>query len=113
MQANLAAVIGAQDTVLLGRESYDEWSKFWPTSDVEPFATFINGVQKYVATSKPLTNDWTNASTIDGSVAEFVRDLKTQTGGDIGVHASLSLARSLVADGVVDELQLVIAQMIV
>ena len=51
MDANLAAVIAAQDAVILGRRSYTEWAQFWPGSQIEPFATFINGVTKYVATS--------------------------------------------------------------
>src|SRR5664279_3051472 len=44
MDANLAAVIAEQDTVILGRRSYDEWAEFWTGSEIEPFATFINGV---------------------------------------------------------------------
>ena len=64
MEANLGDVIGTQDTVLLGRHMYDEWSTYWPTSDDQPFADFINTVQKYVATSTPLTTHWTNAEPI-------------------------------------------------
>ena len=45
MRENLARVIAAQDTVLLGRRTYDDWAAFWPTSDIEPFASFINGVR--------------------------------------------------------------------
>ena len=37
-----AALIATQDAVILGRRSYDEWAAFWPSSDIEPFATFIN-----------------------------------------------------------------------
>jgi hypothetical protein len=48
MDANLAEVVAAQDAVILGRRSYNEWARFWPSSQVEPFATFINGVEKYV-----------------------------------------------------------------
>ena len=48
MDANLAAVIATQDAVILGRRSYTEWAEFWPSSQIEPFATFINGVTKYV-----------------------------------------------------------------
>ncbi len=53
MDANLGAVIASQDAVILGRRSYDEWAGYWPDSDIEPFATFINSVAKYVATSRP------------------------------------------------------------
>jgi dihydrofolate reductase len=113
MGANLAAVIGAQDAVILGRRSYTEWAQFWRDSQIQPFATFINGVTKYVATSTPLDQDWANATVIDGELVEFVRDLKQQRGGDVGVHASILVAQALLAAGVVDELRLVIAPRIV
>jgi dihydrofolate reductase len=109
MDANLAAVIAAQDSVILGRRSYDEWAEFWPGSEIQPFASFINEVQKYVATSAPLEREWANATAIDGGLVAFVQDLKGRPGGDIGVHASISVAQSLLAAGLVDELRLVIA----
>jgi dihydrofolate reductase len=80
---------------------------------VEPFATFINGAAKYVATSAPLDQEWANTTVVDGDLVEFVRDLKDQPGGDIGVHASISIAQALLAAQVVDELRLVIAPRIV
>ena len=67
MEANLAAVIAAQDAVILGRRSYNEWAEFWPGSEIEPFATFINGVAKYVMTSAPLDREWAHASVLDGA----------------------------------------------
>jgi dihydrofolate reductase len=109
MDANLAAVIATQDAVILGRRSYSEWAQFWPSSQIQPFAAFINGVTKYVATSTPLELGWTNETSIDGVLVEFVRDLAQQPGGDIGVHASISVAQALLDAGVVDELRLVIA----
>ena len=113
MDANLAAVIATQDAVILGRRSYDEWVRFWPDSDIEPFASFINTVPKFVATSEPLEPEWSNASPINvGGLVDFVRDLKDQPGGDIGVHASIVVAQTLLTAGVVDELRLVIAQAI-
>jgi dihydrofolate reductase len=112
LDANLAAVIATQDAVILGRRSYDEWAEYWPASDMEPFATFINGVAKHVATSSPLDRDWANSTAIDGNLLEFVRSLKDQPGADIGVHASLSVAQALLAGGVVDELKLVVAPVI-
>ena len=113
LDARLAAAIATQDAVVLGRRSYDEWAQFWPGSEIEPFATFINGVRKYVATSTPLDRDWANTSVIDGGLVEFVRDLKQQPGGDIGIHASISVVQALLAAGVVDELRVSIGPMIV
>jgi dihydrofolate reductase len=112
MESNLAEVIASQDTVVLGRSSYEEWADYWPTSDVEPFASFINSVEKYVATSSPLDRDWPNATAVEGDLPEFVRELKTRGGGDIGVHASISVAQALLAAGVVDELRLVVSPMV-
>src|SRR6188768_2467942 len=109
VDAHLADVIAPQDAVILGRASYEEWARFWPTSNIEPFATFINGVQKYVATSTPLGSGWARATRIDGDLTEFVDDLRNQPGGEIGVHASISLARSMLAAGLIDELEVVIA----
>jgi dihydrofolate reductase len=113
MDANLAAVIATQDAVILGRHSYDEWARFWPASEIQPFAAFINRVAKYVATSAPLDGDWVNATVVDGDLVDFVRDLKDRPGDDIGVHASISVAQALLAADVVDELRVVIAPRIV
>jgi len=109
LQEHLNGVIDTQDAVLLGRRMHDEWADFWPASDVEPFASFINSTRKYVATSTPLQARWTMATVMEGSVPEFVCDLKAQAGGDIGVHGSIELTRSLFEAGLVDELRLVIA----
>jgi dihydrofolate reductase len=106
-------LIATQDAVILGRRSYDEWAEYWPTSDIEPFATFINGVAKYVATSKPLDVTWPNTTVVDGDLVAFVRDLKDRPGGDIGVHASISVTQALLAGGVLDELRLAVAPVIV
>jgi dihydrofolate reductase len=87
MDANLPAVIAAQDAVILGHRSYGEWSELWPDSDIQSFAKFINEVAKYVGAATPLQREWAHPTEIDGDLAEVVRDLKAQPGGDIGVHA--------------------------
>ncbi len=108
IDANLAEVIGSQDTVLLGRRSYDEWAGYWPTATHQPFADFINGVPKYVFTATQPPVPWAATTVVSAPAAEVVRDLKAQPGGDIGLHGSISLSRSLLAAGLVDELRLVI-----
>jgi len=108
----LATVIGTQDAVILGRRSYDEWSAFWPESEIEPFASFINRVEKHIATSTPLAGGWDNATVIEGELLPFVQNLKNSSGGDIGVHASISVAQALLAADAVDELRLVVAPVI-
>jgi dihydrofolate reductase len=109
MGDNLGRVIAAQDAVLLGRRTYDDWAAFWPTSDIEPFASFINRVQKFVVTSTPPELGWAQTAAVKGGLAHFVSELKQQSGADIGIHGSISLAQSLLEAGLVDELRLVIA----
>jgi dihydrofolate reductase len=109
MDARLGEVIATQDAVILGRRSFDEWAPFWPGSDIEPFASFINDVPKHVATSTPLDHDWAGATRIDGGLVGFASDLKQQPGDDIGVHASISVAQALLPAGLVDELKLAIS----
>jgi dihydrofolate reductase len=101
-------LINGEDAVLLGRRMYDEWSEYWPTSDEQPFADFINSVKKYVVTSTPLTKTWGDAEAVTSPVAEFLGALKARPGGDIGIHGSIELAQSLLAAGLVDELHLAI-----
>jgi dihydrofolate reductase len=108
MDDNEAKIIGAQDAVLLGRRTYEEWSQYWPTADNQPFADFINNVKKYVVTSTPLSNGWHNSEAVEGPIESLVRDLKAQPGSDIGIHGSIELAQSLLAAGLADELQLVV-----
>ena len=109
MRENLGRVIAAQDAVILGRRTYDEWAGFWPTSDIEPFASFINGVQKFVVTSKPPDPVWGGTTVLEGGLADFVSQIKQHPGADIGIHGSISVAQSLLEAGLVDELRLVIA----
>lgn len=105
-----AGVTASQDAILLGRHMYDEWARYWPKVDGAdmPFADFINDVKKYVVTSTPLTNEWHNTEAVSGPIEGLVRDLTARPGGDIGVHGSITLARSLLAANLVDELRLVV-----
>jgi dihydrofolate reductase len=45
----VSRAVHAQDAVILGRRSYDEWAEFWPGSDIQPFASFINAVLRHTA----------------------------------------------------------------
>ena len=38
MMAALQSHIAAEDAVLLGRVTYQEWAPYWPTSTDEPYA---------------------------------------------------------------------------
>jgi dihydrofolate reductase len=114
MEAFLLEVIGAQDVVLLGRHMYEEWSRYWPKVDPAevPFAGFINPVKKYVVTSTPLSTNWPNAEAVSWPIEGLIADLKAQPGGDIGVHGSITLAQSMLAAGLIEELQLTVGPVV-
>jgi dihydrofolate reductase len=107
-----ATMLDRQAAVLLGRRTYDEWSRYWPTSDEQPFADFINAAPKYVVTSTPLPAHWNNARAVSGTLPQIVADVKARTKGDVGVHASITLANSLLAENLVDEICLAVGRVI-
>ncbi|MEU7855515.1 dihydrofolate reductase family protein [Nonomuraea sp. NPDC049141] len=111
--AYLGRVIATQDDVLLGRGTYDYWAGHWPTSDFQPFADFINGTRKHIVTSSAPTQEWANSTPVTTPVRDYVTALKQGSGGDIGIHGSIELARSLLQAGLVDELRLVVAPAVV
>ena len=81
----------------------------WPTSDIEPFAGFINSVEKCVVTSTVPEAPWAPTTIIDGGLVDAVGAMKQQSGADIGVHVSIAPLQSLLAGGLADELRLVVA----
>jgi dihydrofolate reductase len=109
---NLARVVERQDAVLLGRGTYDYWAGYWPTSDVEPFASFVNGTTKHVFTSSEPTPPWSNSTVVHGRAEDHVAALKREPGGDIGIHGSIRLAQSLLRADLVDELRLVVSAVV-
>lgn len=105
----LSDTVGSQDAVLLGRTTFEKWAPYWPTATMQPFADFINGTPKFVFSSRPLTLEWAGSTQVTDSAASFVAELKNRPGRDIGIHGSLTLARSLLAARLVDDLRLVLA----
>jgi dihydrofolate reductase len=113
MGAAMGRMLDGQDAVLLGRVTYTEFAQYWPTSTDEPFASWINSTPKYVASRTLDVLDWSNSTLMTGSVAEFVDELRQQAGGSIGITGSPTLVRSLIADGLLDELTLMISPVVV
>jgi dihydrofolate reductase len=98
---------------LMGRVLYDEWSAFWPAQTDEEFAPFINNAPKYVVSNSLDRADWNNTTIVSGDVAQQLRDLKDATDGDLVVTGSATLVRTLLADGLLDELRLLVHPIVV
>jgi len=105
--------IEASDCMLLGRKQYENWAAYWPTKTVDddPFAGYINNVQKYVVSTTlepPL--EWGPTELFRG--LDEVRKLKEQDGKNIAISGSITLVGSLLQEGLLDELALLVAPIV-
>jgi dihydrofolate reductase len=99
---------------LMGRRLYDEWASFWPEQgDDNEFAGFFNNHPKYVVSNTLTSADWTNTTIVSGDIAQQLQQLKDGTDGDLVISGSATLVRSLLADGLVDELRVLLHPIVV
>jgi dihydrofolate reductase len=101
------------DAILLGRTTYSMFAGFWPnvtSGDDKPFADKLNAIPKIVF-SKSLDRapwgSWDDARIVKTGPAKEVAKLKQKPGKDMVVWGSISLAQSLMKEGLIDEYQLV------
>jgi len=102
----LDEALGA-DALLLGRRTYEGFAAAWPSMEGE-FADKFNGMPKYVVSSTLEEPEWNNSTVLKGDVVEEVAKLKRESEGDIVVHGSAQLVQTLVENGLVDELHLML-----
>jgi dihydrofolate reductase len=112
----IGAAMAASEAMLMGRVLYEEWAAFWPKQDPDenPVAARMNGVRKYVVSTtleEPL--EWENSTLIGDNVAEEISRIKEQPGNDISISGSPTLVRSLLQDGLLDELRLMLHPIVV
>jgi dihydrofolate reductase len=98
---------------LMGRVLYDEWAAFWPAQTDEDFAPFMNNATKYVVSNSLERAEWNNTTIISGDVAGQLQQLKDATDGDLVISGSATLVRSLLAEGLLDELRLLVHPIVV
>jgi dihydrofolate reductase len=94
---------------LLGRGTYEAMASVWPFVDPEsdPAAAALNGLEKHVVSTTLTDPSWANTTVIATDVLDRVRSLKEQPGGELQVHGSHGLVRTLIAAGLVDEFRLI------
>lgn len=105
----VGSMIAAQDTMLLGRVTYDEFAAYWPHQTDDDMASTMNGTRKYVVSGSLTSADWQNTTLIprDRYVAE-VAELKQGSGKNIGMTGSATLVAALLREGLLDELHLLV-----
>ena len=110
----VAAQAAQSDTMLLGRRTYEDFAAYWPNqSSEEPFADVMNNTPKLVASTTLDTVEWQNSTLIEGDVVEALTRIKQEPGRDISITGSPTLVRSLLKDGVLDELRLLVHPIVV
>ena len=99
------------EALLYGRRTWQTMAAAWPERAGDPFADQMNAIPKYVVTAT-LGDDeltWNNTTRIPGDDAVArIRGLREKDGGDLVVMGSPTLARTLLREGLVDELRLMI-----
>jgi dihydrofolate reductase len=112
----LGAQFAASDTMLLGRRTYEEFVAVWPkrtSAEFGPVADVMNNTPKYVVSTTLNTVEWKNSTLIKGSLTEALAELKKQPGKNIAISGSATLVRSLLRDGLLDELRLFVCPILV
>ncbi|HEY7488987.1 MAG TPA: dihydrofolate reductase family protein [Streptosporangiaceae bacterium] len=109
------SALSTSDTLLLGRVTYEEFAAAWPDRTEEPdeMVDFMNNTPKVVVSTTLDKVEWKNSTLIKGNVFEEIRKLKEQPGGDIGTTGSVTLIRSLLAEGLIDEIKLLVHPIVV
>ena len=110
-KASLMGFIDSVDTMILGATTYAQAKGYWPQADDQgEYGEKLNNLAKFVASSTLDGAPWGDfpAATVTRDPAATIRELKEQDGKDIWLWGSLTLMRSLLADGVVDEIRMLI-----
>jgi dihydrofolate reductase len=114
MSERIEAGISEADAVLIGRRTYLQFAEMWPSQGSEvPMSDFLNNSHKYVASDTLDKLDWGPASRVTGDLDDELMKLKRQPGKNIQIPGSPTLVRSLLRDGLLDELSLSICPVVV
>ncbi len=113
MGAAVDAQLGSADTLLLGRVTYEGFAGAWPEREAAggpdaEFARKLGDARKIVVSTRDLAFAWRNSELLHGDPAAGVAALKQEPGGDIAISGSVSVVRTLLAAGLIDELHLLI-----
>jgi dihydrofolate reductase len=102
------------DAFLFGRRTYELFAGYWGTKDLgsHPISDALNTTPKYVASTTITDPQWADTTVLTGDLAAAIGELKAQPGGELQVHGSGALIRSLLDHDLVDEIQLIIVPVV-
>jgi dihydrofolate reductase len=114
MAAAVTATLGAADTVLFGRKTYDSFAGAWPEretagGDDAGMAKALGDARKIVVSSQKLALTWRNSEQLEGDLVRAVSELKNESSdSNIAMSGSVSVVRQLLAARLIDELHLLV-----
>jgi len=103
----------ATDALLLGRTTYEGFAEAWPQMSGDEFSDKFNTMPKHVVSTTLENPTWTNSHVVRGDLATELGKLKDQYEQDIFIHGSGNLASSLIQQGLVDEVRLMVHPVVV
>ena len=101
----IGSVMAAGDTMLMGRKTYQTFAASF-AGQSGGMADQMNSTPKLVVSTTLDTAEWQNSTLIKENVAGELGRLKQQPGKNINISGSITLIRSLLRDGLLDELRL-------
>ena len=103
------------DAILLGRTTYDMMHPYWRqvTDPDNLVATKLNGLPKYVVSTTLTDPVWEHTTVISDDVVDAVARIKDTGDGELQVHGSCGLAKTLQEAGLIDEYRLLVFPVLV
>ncbi|MFC4058619.1 dihydrofolate reductase family protein [Planomonospora corallina] len=111
LNAYLDALTKPVDTIVLGRKLAEGFIPAWeagPEGEPQETIDWMNDTPKIVVSGSLTESPWKNATVVGGDLATAIGELKARPGGDIITYGGSTLARNLIAAGLVDELHLIV-----
>jgi dihydrofolate reductase len=103
------------DAFLFGRRTYDLFARYWGVrEDLEnPIVGALNTKPKFVASNTLTEARWADTTILSGDLAAAIGELKARPGGELQVHGSGTLTQWLLANDLVDEMNLLTIPVVV
>lgn len=116
IEAALNNVYSGADAFLFGRWTYEVFAGSWgtiPEMRNSEVGRALNSKPKYVASSTLADPEWADTTVISGELSTAVAELKGNREGGLLVPGGRTLIRWLIANDLVDEINLFVAPVII